>query len=127
MRTNFGTIWYHHPICDLYYSYSDGYQRNFATRGIWLDSFLDHPEMSMMDVLKKLGFVSKNGAYTLHPISIRWVDWETGDECKPHEIALEGDWNEFYRLVSKRMETAMVTKDQEIESLYWPRDITEKK
>lgn len=116
--TKFGTIWHHHPICELYYSYSDGYQRNFATRGVWLDSFLDRPEMSMLDVLKELGYVKKRNGWELHPIAFRWVDWEAGDECEPHEIALDGDWNEFYRLVGKRMEIANATVNQEIKSLY---------
>ncbi len=115
--TKFGTIWHHHPICELFYSYTNGYQRDFATRQLWLDSFLNRPETPMLDVLKKLGY-AKNGSWDLYPIAFRWVDWETGDECKPYEIHLDGDWNEFYRLVSKRMEIANATVNQEIKSFY---------
>ena len=125
MQTKFGTIWHHHPICELFFSFTNGYQRDFTTRQIWLDSFLNRPEMSMLDILKELGY-TKNGSWDFHPVTFRWIDWEIGDECELHEIALEGDWNDFYRLVGQRLETAMATKDQEIESLYWPH-VMEKK
>lgn len=111
--TKFGTIWHHHPICELFYSFSNGYQRDFATRQLWLDSFLQHPEMSTLDILKKLGY-TKNGSWDLYPVTFRWTDWEVGAECESHEIALDGDWNEFYRLVEKRLETSKATKDQKI-------------
>lgn len=117
MQTKFGTIWHHHPICELFYSYTNGYQRNFATRQLWLDSFLNRPEASMLDVLKELGY-EKNDPWDFYPVTFRWIDWESGNEPKLYEIALEGDWNEFYRLVSQRLEIANATVNQEIES--WP-------
>lgn len=117
MNVTIGTIWYHHPICELNYSYSDGYQRNFATRRVWLGSFLNRPQTPMIDVLKELGY-AKNGSWDRYPIAFRWIDWESGNEPKCHEIELNGDWNEFYRLVEKRLKIAEATKDQKIESLY---------
>ena len=123
--TKNGTIWHHHPICELFYSYTNGYQRSFATRQLWLDAFLFRPQMSTLDILKELGY-AKNGSWDCYPVAFRWIDWESGNEPDCHETKLNGDWDEFYRLAEQRLETAKATKDQKIESLYWPH-VMEKK